>query len=178
MKIVRGRENARWLPSRHNFALFRLAAYWKLRSLARLRDDHPVILVIDRHQSAIETFSVSAWVFATLTCFIAATLFASWPIPLALVVAIPVAMVVVELPLVVGLLFPRAGIRVQSFAMMSLLIGAAAWLATKSSWARFAAWQFLGVVAVNAIVAVVVFLLRDSIAQLEHEVIGGAVSEL
>ena len=180
MKIVRGRANARWLPSRHNFALFRLAAYWKLRrSLATLRDDNSVILVIDRYQSAFENHSVAAWYFATLTCFIAATLFASLPIPLALAVAIPVAMVVTELPFhTVGLMFRRAGIRAQSFVQMSFLIGAATWLATTSSWVRFVAWQFLGIVVLNALAAVIVFLLRHSIARLESAVVGGAVSEL
>ncbi len=32
MKMVQGNAAARWLPSRHNFALFRLLAYLRLRA--------------------------------------------------------------------------------------------------------------------------------------------------
>ncbi|HKR65275.1 MAG TPA: hypothetical protein VJZ00_16200, partial [Thermoanaerobaculia bacterium] len=82
MRMIRGRRDARWLPSRHNFALFRLLAYLRCRTLAPEPAD--VMIMIDRHQSTLENYTVSAWIFVTLTCSIAATLFASWPVPVAL----------------------------------------------------------------------------------------------
>jgi hypothetical protein len=177
MKMIRGRADARWLPSRHNFALFRLAAYLKMRTSKP--EPRNVIIVIDRHQSAIENHSVAAWVFFTVTCFIAATLFRSLRLPFALAVAVPTAFVLVEVPFFATaiLLGTWKGdrIRAQSFAYMCTLITAAAWLSTSTSWVRFIAWQFLGFVVLNAIAAVIVFLLRDSIARLENAV-GGATS--
>lgn len=177
MRMIRGRADARWLPSRHNFALFRLAAYLKMR--AAKPEPRNVILVVDRHQSAIENHSVSVWVFFTVTCFIAATLFRALRLPFALAAAVPTALVFVEMPFFATaiLLGPWKGdrVRVQSFAYMFVLIAAAAWLATNESWVRFIAWQFLGFVALNAMAAVIVFLLRGSIARLENAV-GGATS--
>lgn len=179
MRIVRGRADARWLPSRHNFALFRLAAYLKLRTAKPEHRD--VIIVIDRHQSALESYSVAAWIFFSVAAFIAGTLFRTLPLPVALAAAIPIAVVLIELPICVGgaLLGAWKGnhLQVQSSAFLFLLIAMAAWLATKTSWVRIVAWQFLGLVALNAIAAAIVFLLRGSIARLENA-IGGATSEL
>jgi hypothetical protein len=179
MRIVRGRADARWLPSRHNFALFRLAAYLKLRTARPERRD--IIMVIDRHQSAFENYVVAAWTFFTVTCIIAATLFRTLALPMALAAAVPTALVIIEIPIYVtgAVLTAWKGnhLQAQSIAFMLMLTATAAWLATKTSWVRFVAWQFLGLVALNAIAAAAVFLLRGSIARLENAV-GGAPSEL
>ncbi len=181
MRIVRGRVDARWLPSRHNFALFRLGAY--LRGRNATPEPADTILIVDRHQSAFETYAVSAWVLLTLTCYVTATLFASWPAPLALAAALPVAAVAAHVPFFVAaaLLAPfpmrdATHLRVQSFLMMLTLLAASSWFATRASWVRFAAWQFLGLAALNAIAAAIVFALRAPIARLENA-IGGATSE-
>ena len=75
MRVVRGRADARWLPSRHNFALFRLAAFLRLRRARPEPCDGSC--VIDRHQSAMETWLVMSWVTLTFACYLAATLFAT-----------------------------------------------------------------------------------------------------
>ena len=178
MKIIHGRADARWLPSRFNFALFRLYAYVRMK-LARPRAED-VSLVVDRNQNPIESAVLSTWTTATIACYAAETLFDAWPLPLALLAGIPVAITCLAVPIVtLGLaLRHRANnIPLNSFVMMSLLIAAAAYFARAQSWIRFAAWQFLGAVTLNAIAAAIVFLLRGSIAAME-DAAGGITSEL
>jgi len=178
MKIVQGRADARWLPSRFHFGLFRLYAFVRMK-LAR-PEPAEVSLVIDRDQNPIESAALSTWATATLACYAAGTLFASWPVPLALLAGVPVAITCLEIPIVaVGVpLRNRANnIPLHSFVLMSLMIAAALYFARSQSWIRFAAWQFLGAVALNAIAAGIVFLLRGSIAEMENAV-GGITSEL
>jgi hypothetical protein len=171
---VRGRADARWFPSRHNFALFRLAAYLRLRrARPEVRD---VFLVIDRHQSATETWMVMCWLIATLACYLAVSLFAGWHVAIALAIALPLSVALLEVPALISALtiapFARDGIRVNSIVVMLLFTAASAYFAMRPTWVRFIAWQFLAVLALNAIAAVIVFALRDPIAQLE----GGVTS--
>ena len=178
MKIVRGRADARWLPSRFNFALFRLFAFLRMKTAAP--EPRDVALVIDRHQNNVESFTLAAWVTLTVTCYAAGTLFASWPLPLALPAGILVAITCLEIPIVtVGLIVRRTqdNIALNSVVLMSLLIAAALYFARAQSWVRFAAWQFLGAVALNAVAAAIVFLLRGTIAEMENAA-GGLTSEL
>jgi hypothetical protein len=178
MKLVHGNAAAHWLPSRHNFALFRLLAYLRLRNARPLPAE--VILGIDRHQSNTETWTVTAWVTVMATIFIA-TVFA---VPLALsfilaVLGFQVALITSGLTLaplwnaVTRLDTP--GVKVSSFAIMALLAAGAAYCTTRPTWVRFAGWQFLAMLALNAVAAVIVFLLRGPIAQLEATV-GGVSS--
>ena len=168
MKVVRDRADARWLPSRHRFALFRLFAFLRLRN-AKPERREGLMLVVDRDQTAIEHHGISLWIVLTATCYVAATLFAAWPVALALPVAFVVAAGAVEVPMVLaGLVVPS---RVNSVLLMSILIAAAAYFATQRTWVRFAAWQFLALVALNAVAAMIVFLLRGSIARLERGVL-------
>lgn len=180
MKMIRGRRDARWLPSRHNFALFRLGAYLRCRTARP--EPAEVMMAIDRHQSALENYSVSAWVLLTLTCYLAATLFGSWPTTLGVMAALPVAAVVAEAPffILAPFLAPLDGaktLRIQAPGNMLMYLAAAVWFSAKPSWVRFAAWQFLGFAALNAIAAVLVFLLRGRIARLESAFVGGVPSE-
>lgn len=174
MNFVRGRAEARWLPSRHNFALFRLAAYLRLRNArAETRDE---ILFIDRHQSAIETWAVGLWLVATLSCYLAMSWFPSWPLPLALAASFPLAWIGVQVVAVaIGILLTLimrtdVHLAVNSFLCMLLFACAAGWYATRPTWVRFVAWQFLAMLFLNAIAAVIVFLLRDPISRLEASV--------
>lgn len=187
MKLVRGRADARWFPSRHNFALFRLAAYLHLR---RAQPEHGhVILIIDRHQSATETWLVMSWVTLTFACYLAATLFVDWHIALALLVSLPLAIVLLEVPAMISALTiapvlrsmtqGRAnGIRVNSVVVMLLFSAASAYFAFHPTWIRFVAWQFLALLALNAIAAVIAFSLRDAITRLETNAVdvGGVTS--
>ncbi len=148
--------------ARHRFALFRLAAL--------LRPPKPVppnvMLFMDRDQNAIDHYAASIWIVLTLTCYVAATLFASWPVAAALLIAFPIAAAVVQMSVVlVGLLTMRAPHRqrINSVALMTCLIALAAYFARATSWVRFVAWFFLGVVALNALAAAIVFLLRGRI---------------
>lgn len=183
MKLVRGRADARWFPSRHNAALFRLIAYLKLR---RARPEPcDAILIIDRHQSAMETWLVTSWVTATLACYLAATLFVELHPALALPVSLPIAVALLEVPAIVSALTIAPlwnattngtdGIRVNSFVVMLLFVAASAYFATRATWVRFVAWQFLALLALNAIAAVIVFALRNAIARLE-DAVGGVTS--
>lgn len=175
MKLVRGRADVRFFPSRHNFALFRLAAYLRLRAA---KPEHgECILAIDRHQSNFEHTLVPLWYALTLTCFGAAWLFAAWPLPLALLASFPVALFALEVPLVLGGIATSAwnaatgmrvnAVRVTSILMMTLFAAAAAHFARQPTWVRFAGLQVLALIALNALAAAIVLFLRPSIARLE-----------
>lgn len=177
MRAVRNRAEARWFPSRHNFALFRLAAYLRLR---RARPEHrDGFFVIDRHQSATETWLVMSWVTLTFACYLATTLFVDWHIALALLISLPLAVVLLEVPAILSALTIAPlfrvtnGFRVNGIVIMLLFSAASAYFALHPTWIRFVAWQFLALLALNAIAAVIAFPLRHSIARLEAEV-GGA----
>jgi len=178
VKIVRGRADARWLPSRFNFALFRLYAFLRMKNAKPEPAD--VSLMIDRNQNPIESAVLSTWTTATIACYAAETLFASWPLPLGLLAGVPIAITCLEIPLIaVGVpLWRRANnIPLNSIVLMSLLTAAAIYFARTESWVRFAAWQFLIAVALNGIAAAIVFLLRGAIEEMENGV-GGITSEL
>ena len=181
MRMVTGRREARWFPSRHSSALFRLAAYVRLRNAAPEPAD--VTMVIDPHQSAVETWCVGLWILLTTTCFLAASLFSGWSVPLAMAISLVIAVAVVHAALfaaglvvtplwqlVAGRTLDRTG--VNSVVIVSFLSGAAAYFATRPTWVRYVAWQYLGALGINAVAAVVVFAMRDSIARLEANVGG------
>lgn len=178
MKIVRGRADARWLPSRFNFALFRLIAYARMRGTKP--EPRDVSLILDRNQNNLESHLLSAWTTLTVACYAAGTLFDEWPVALALLAGVPVAITCLEIPIVaIGLALRRRenNIGLNSIVLMSLLIAAALYFARAHSWIRVAAWQFLAGVALNALAAPVAFLLRGSITEMENAV-GGISSEL
>jgi hypothetical protein len=170
---IRGRAEARWLPSRHHYALFRLYAYLRLRRAQP--EPKNVALFIDRDQSAGEQFSVSVWILLMVFCFVAGELFEPWPLPLAFAAAVPVTLILIGLPLyVVGLLLPLVRVPLKHHvagvdAGYLLLIFAGALVYVRSeSWLSFVAWQFLGIVALNLVAAAIMFLLRGSSARLER----------
>ena len=173
MKLVRGRADARLLPSRHAYAFFRLIAFLRL-SRAKPQPAN-VTIVIDRYQSAAGVFFVAAWYALTFICFVAALLPWSWPIAIA--VAIPLSLVLIQVPLyVIGLAVAPIFVRNEnrqrfmSIALLLVVVAPAAYFATRETWVRFAAWQVFGVLAINAIAAVILFLLRGRIAKLEEKV--------
>lgn len=163
MKMVRGHGEARWLPSRHNFALFRLYAYLRLRSAAH--EPNEMILAVDRHQSNAEAMAVSSWIFVTTTCCLAGTMF-SWPVAF-LVAVVGIHAVMVASGVVFVTLFPAHVLRINSIWMMTLFAALAAYCTTRPTWVRFAGWQLLAILALNAVAAGVMYLLRDSVARLE-----------
>jgi hypothetical protein len=175
---VRGRRDARWLPSRYRFALFRLWAYFRARRAAP--EPANTILIIDRDQSASEQYVVGAWVFLTTAAYLEATLFRTWAWPLSTLAAIACSAMLVELPFFLGapvaaLLAKEKRQAMQSAFMMALYVGVSLWLSTSATWARYLAWLVLAVTGLNAIAWVIVQLLRGSIARLESS-FGGSPS--
>jgi hypothetical protein len=166
MNVVVNRPEARWLPSRHRFALAQLIAFARLRrgeQQASSEPDH-LILSIDRDQSAAEVYAVAVWVFVTTVAYLAAILPMS--LPLAIVAAIPLASIVLHLPIVLGgpilrlILGENDHIKIVSFGTMFLLTVWSFYVARVDSWARFVAWFFFAVLACNAIAAVILWLFR------------------
>lgn len=178
MRIVRGRRDARWLPSRYNLSVFRLAAY--LRGRTARPEPAEVLMIVDRYQSAFENFSLALLALLTATCYLAGTLFHSWPVAGALILATPLAMIAVHIPFfilvpLVAPLDPETRLRVQSTATMVIHLLVAAWFATSESWARFAAWPVLALAGINGIAAVVLWIIREPVARFESS-FGGPAS--
>ena len=177
MNVVRGRADARWLPSRHAYALFRLVAFVRL-SMSKPEPAN-VTMIIDEHQSAGETHAESDRVLkiecVTNIAFIAALL--PWRLPLSIAVAIPMTLVFVHIPLwVAGLIISPIFVRdenrqrANSAVMLLIFFAEAVWFARQETWVRFAGWQVLVVVAINVIASALVFLLRGPIARMEARV--------
>lgn len=174
MHAVCERDDARWLPSRHHRALFQLFAFLRLR-FAKPAIKPGVLLLIDRDQSQFENYTISLWFTATLTCFIAAAFFGSWPVGLALLAAFPLAVIIpqvtlVTLALVVAPLWARVShdrIFPVSVGTMLLVLVPTAYYATARTWVRFVAWHVIVLLALNALAAVIVFFLRAPIRRLE-----------
>ncbi len=168
--IVRGRDDARWMPSRHRFALFRLAAFLRLRRTApRPRPD--VMIAVSGIGDAVENYGIATWVALTVTCYVASGL--AWPLALAIPVALVLAILLLHAAVIASGLTARLfskdenHLRFNGAMLVVALIAAAVYYARSASWVRFIAWQFLAIVALNVIAAIVAFLLRDSIAKLE-----------
>lgn len=164
---------AHWLPSRHRFALPRLIAYAKLRSApAPANNAEHLILPIDRDQTAAEMNGAAIWVFVTTVCYIAAPLPLIWPV--AIVVAMPIAAIVLQFPTVIigpmvrMLIGDGNHIKIISVIAMSLLVIASSFVAASTSWARYAAWFFFAVLIVNGAAAIAVWILRGSIRAAEE----------
>lgn len=173
MNVVRGRADARWLPSRHRYALLKLFAFLRLQS-ARPEPREGLVMIVDRDQTAIEHHGVSLWIALTVTCYLAATVFSRWPLPLALPFALLLSPIAIHVPLLSIAALTLGNRRVNSFMLMFAFVALAIYFARHPSWARFAAWQFLAFVALNGIAAVIVFALRAPIARLERGVSSGS----
>jgi hypothetical protein len=164
MRVVRDCPAAKWLPSRHRFALARLIAFVRLRvegSRPRLSDVDHLVLVIDRDQSAIEHYAVSTWIFITIVSYIAASL--PLPIGIAVVAALPLAAVAVQIPFYTG-----AGVKVNAVLTIVLLITASSYFGAGHSPVRYVSWFFFAVIVLNAAAWLIMIMLRDSVRNLEQ----------
>jgi hypothetical protein len=148
----------RWLPSRHRFALMKLVAF----ALAPRRTAHgprpTAIYAIDRDQSAIESYGLAILYPTIVACHLAAIL----PVWAAILLA-PIA---IQIPIYISGIFIlpkwRDNTTAHSRMMMTLLIAAS--IALRSP----VAWAFLALVAANALAAVVMFILRERVRELER----------
>lgn len=172
------RTDARHLPSRHRFALFRLAAFLRLRG-ARPVSDPTRLYFVDRDQSAFEQYAIAAWVFSTTAGLLCAALTRAWPWWAAFPVAMVLAGLSLQLPVVVlGVVFTllerltgRTMNRMQLISRFTLAVVmvASALSFQSSSWPRWVGAQFLGLVAANGLAAAVMLLLRRRVITLEQE---------
>jgi hypothetical protein len=187
LRAIRGRDDARWLPSRHNFALFRLAAW--IRLIRTSPSPGSSILIIDRHQSAGEAYATAIWVTATSACFAADVFFSSLPLLVALAAGLAASVIALQLLILLGMLIigPLLELvtgtptmdnrRVNSVLLLLVVTALALGLATKDSWVRFAAWQWLALLFTNGVAATILFALRSRVVQCESE-FGGDESVL
>ena len=149
------------IPSRHHFALFRLGAFLRLRLTQTPVKRENAVYTIHPDQSEFESYSVAAWSVVMTACYLSdfVTPFLA-PLLAAIAFHIPIC--------TVGLMRKnKNNLRLNSIIAMSLLAFAAAMYATSASWLRFVAWQFLSLAALNALAAIIMFFLRNSIAKLE-----------
>lgn len=154
----------KWLPSRHHFALARLIALAMCHPERSEGSSEHAMFAIDRHQSTAENYAVSILYTAITTCYIAALL-PLWT-PIALVAALPLAMIAIQLLVIGGGLVLRTMAASSAF-MMLCAVAASLYFATYTTWVRFPAYAFLAVVALNAVAYVVMWLLRDRVRELE-----------
>jgi hypothetical protein len=173
VNAVTDRPEAHWLPSRHRFALSRLIAYAKLRGARAVTNNvEHLILPIDRDQTAAEMNAIAIWMFVTTVCYVAAVLPLIWPV--AIIVAIPIAAIVIHFPIVVigpivrMMIGDGDHIKIISVITMALLVIASSYFAASTLWARYVAWFFFAVLIVNGAASMVVWLLRGSIRAAEE----------
>jgi hypothetical protein len=173
MNVVIDRPEARWLPSRHHFALARLIALARLgNARPEVKQHEHLILSIDRDQTAAEMYCVAAWIIATTACYIGVAL--PFVLPLSIVLAIPLAAMAIHLPIVIGgpllrlLIGDGNHIKIVSMTTMSLLLIASAYVATTTTWARFVAWLFLAILIINSAAAAVLWLMRNAVQAAEE----------
>lgn len=179
MTVIRDRADARWLPSRFDFALFRLFAYFRLRTI-RPEPKQGIALSVERHQSAIENYIIPTCVSVVIAAFIASIIASRLPLEVACLIALPAAAVLIPMqmvltgvaitPLVRKLpgMTSVSRIAVNAAVLSTMAITAAALLAAGPSPLRHIGTAYLTLIAANAVASVVVFLMQRPIADLER----------
>lgn len=171
MRFVVDKPRARFLPTRCGYAIARVVAFIRFQTASEAKPvADRVVHSIDRDHNAIENYCVSAFVVAITYIYIASAL------PLqriaACVVAIPLAIVAVHIPFAaVGLplsLIFGDNRKAISLLHMFLLLGASMYFAGWHSAVRYVAWVTLGITLLNAAAAVIMFLLRGRVAEMER----------
>lgn len=178
MNAVRDRADARWLPSRFDFALFRLFAYFRLKA-SKPQPQPGLVLSIERHQSAVENYFITICVWVVVAAFLASIIGATLPLTAACLLALPATGVLVSVEIVViGVATPlvrkllrlsddsNAG--VNSVVIGAIALSSAAMLTIGSSPLRHIGTAYLLLLAANVLASLVVFLMRRRIAGLER----------
>ncbi|HUP45003.1 MAG TPA: hypothetical protein VM779_05775 [Thermoanaerobaculia bacterium] len=175
MRIVRDRADARWLPSRYRFAIFRLTAWLLLRrSRSEIREG--LVLGIDRDQNAVESYTVGIWLTANASLFLLAFFQPYIFRPVAPVVAFLVTVIGFQVLITAFAFGPRSWrqqnhIELQSFTHMFVVTVAAIHFAGTDGWIRWVAWAFLLVLGINTAAAAAVRGLRGRIDAAEREIV-------
>lgn len=142
----------------------------------------------DRHQTAIEMWTIGLWLLATTTLYVTDAVSHRLPFVAALLTGFVIALLALQFtPVLSGLVVAPVWrsvvsrttppMRVNGFVVMFLFFALTGWAALRPSWVRYVAWWTITVAALNLIAAALLYLFRDSIARLEGSVVGGAVSE-
>lgn len=171
MKLIRNRAEARWLPGRFNLAMFRLLAFFLCRTAER--EMRPgLVLAIDRHQSAVENYTVALWLVVSSSIYAFALLrrvLVTWA---AVVLALPVALLVIQALTQLVLMAPRrwnrSHLRLNTFILMTVMIVLSMTIATTAHWSSVVGWVGVVLAALNALAAVVVRFLQPRLDALER----------
>jgi hypothetical protein len=173
VRFIRDRADARFLPSRYHFALFRLGAW--LRLITTPPQPQPgLAMASDHDQSAVEHHTVAWGFFLITTAYVAAILSRQMNIVLAFVCAMAIAAVLVQIPMfavgwVLSALKPgRNNLREVSAVTVFLFLLASIYFASASGWPRAIAWMMLLLIGSNVIAAGVLWLLRDRVSEAER----------
>lgn len=165
MKVVND-PRAKWLPSRHRYALSKLIAWAVFRLAHRQSPTGRHIFAIDRDQSTLEIFTVAMIVFLATTADIAALL----PLPpwLSIPIAAAATPWLLQIPLYVAGV-PFQSEKVTSIAIMGVVVALSVWVATKPTPLHFVPLVFLGILVINGVAWLVVLPLRRRMEKLEQE---------
>lgn len=184
MRIVRARGDARWLPSRFHLALFRLYAYARI-SAAAAEERPDLVLAVDAHQSALEAFFTAAASFTISYVYFADLLTDLVPLALALLVALPVTPIAIQIPLYIFGLTLTPLIRLVARRTQSLRITNALYFAVfaiasyfmlqRSVASRIMAVAFFSFCILELIAMLVAVPLRERMKRVEERV-GGVAS--
>lgn len=182
MKLIRDRAEARWLPSRHHLALFRLAAYLRLRRAApRLQPG--LFLAIDRDQTVAEVYTVSLAMLTLSSCFVGAALHSILPLAAAVIIAPVLSVTLMQVVMITAGLTATTLRRVlrhpptednrslNDVFLWLFLIASAGYFAQKPSsmLLQWLAFTILAAVVLNAVAAIVLRILRHRIQAAEQE---------
>lgn len=174
MRVVRERMEARWLPSRSHFAMFKLLAFIRFRVAPR--EVRPgVILVIDPYQNSAESYALSVAAPLALACYAGAFVAPHLGALGALFAGVAALLALIFVALVASTAVRMIGIRpmnLQRFnggTVLTLVALSSAYFALSDLWVRWVGRAFLAALGLNLIAAVVLWLIRNYLAALERE---------
>jgi len=168
MRAVRNRADARWAPSRFNFAIFRLGVLI-IGSRVPVEDRADDVLVIDRNQNSVESYAVSFWLVASLSAYTQSLMVRPVGWIAATLLSVPIVLASLQIIVVAGgfVVLPAPGSDHTPFngaLLMTVFAALSAWIASTSLWSRHIGMLFLIIVAINATAAVVIRLLGKQVA--------------
>lgn len=176
MKIARNRADARWLPTRHNLAIFRLYAYLRMRE-AKPEPRDGMMTPIDRYQSSFETHCVAIVIFAISSIYLAGFLARWMPLAIGFLVAPLVVPLLMQIPLwLIGGIATLAGgennKRLISTSIVAMLVAWSVYQAMSWTWQRWPARIFFALVLANLAAAPLAWLLRHRFEAMEESCAG------
>lgn len=171
MKVVTDRADAAALPSRHHFAIFRLLAAARFPML-RPRVQRGIVLHLDEYQSSFENYTVAGIVWIIGSAYLIDALAHVVPLLLAAIIGIALSPLVLQFPFYVTGAIATAihdgdNRRLNSIAVMSVLLIASTYYAMQQTWVCWPARAFLALTALNALAAPVAWLMRERMTAME-----------